>query len=180
MTLGQYNSRAVGTFSSRQEAEDALNELQRSGFSMDRVSVIARDTDQRDEMAGASVNKQSGAQAREGAGSGAVAGTTLGGIGGLLVGLGTLTIPGVGPFLAAGTIATTFAGAGIGAASGGLIGALTNLGISKDRAKTYSERVSQGGQLVIVDGREDEIRRAESILNNRGIQDWGVYNSPNY
>lgn len=128
MAFGQ-QKRAVGTFSTRQEAEDALNTLRDSGFPMDKVSVLAKDADRGDKIGGAEVTDRGSNEAPEGAGIGAVAGTALGGVGGLLVGLEALVIPGVGPFLAAGTIATTLAGAGIGAAAGSIVGGLTGLGI---------------------------------------------------
>lgn len=51
-------------------------------------------------------------------------------------------------------------------------------GIPEDQAKFYQDRVSQGDYLVIVEGTEPEIARAEAILNNRGIQQWGVYDAP--
>lgn len=173
--------RAVGTFPNRRAAEDALNRLRDSGFVMDRVSILAKDTDRNEQIGGANVRDRSEMtdrgdnESQEGAGIGAVAGTVLGGIGGLLVGLEALIIPGVGPFLAAGTIATTLAGAGIGAAAGSLVGALTGLGIPEEEARAYSERVSQGDYLVIVDGTDDEINRAASILRDQGIRDWAVY-----
>lgn len=179
MALGQQR-RAVGVFSSRQDAEDALKALRNSGFPIERVSVIARNAGQQDSIAGANVTDTVGSKADEGAGTGAVTGTVLGGLGGLLVGAGALAIPGIGPVIAAGTIATTLAttalGAGLGAASGSLVGALSGLGIAEDRAQVYSDRVSQGDYLVIVDGTDEEVRLAESILSNRGIQDWGIYN----
>lgn len=84
---------------------------------MDRVSILAQNTDS-NEIAGAQVKDRGDDESTKGAGIGAVTGSVLGGIGGLLVGLEALIIPGVGPFLAAGTIATTLAGASIGAASG--------------------------------------------------------------
>lgn len=178
MALGQHR-RAVGVFSRRQDAEHALNELRNSGFPMERVSVIARDVDRRDDMGGANVT-DAGREADEGAGAGAITGTVLGGLGGLLVGAGALAIPGIGPVIAAGTIGTTLAttalGAGLGAASGTLVGALSGLGIAEDRARAYSDRVSRGEYLVIVDGTDSEIRLAESILSSGGIQDWGIYN----
>jgi uncharacterized membrane protein len=184
MVAGQHKRRAVGVFSTRQEAEEALIDLKNSGFSMDTVSVIARDADRQDELAGASMSDRVMNEADEGAATGAVTGTALGGFAGLLVGLGALAIPGAGPLIAAGTIgttlATTAAGAGIGAASGGLVGALAGLGIADERAKVYGDRVSQGGYLIIVDGTTEEIRLAESILHNRGIQEWGVYDSPTH
>jgi hypothetical protein len=173
-----HDRRAVGTFPNRQAAEDALNELRSSGFPMDKVSIIAKDADREGgQVAGMDVQDRGDTEAQEGAGIGAVAGTALGGLGGLLVGLEAILIPGVGPFLAAGTVATTLAGAGIGAASGSIIGALTGLGIPEEQAQVYSDRISQGGYLVIVDGSEADLQRAESILSNRGIQDWGIYDT---
>lgn len=174
--------RAVGVFNSRQAAESALTELRDSGFSMDRVSVIAKDLDQNDQLAGADVSDRVGNQAREGAGAGAVTGTALGGLGGLLVGLGALAIPGIGPIVLAGAgataLATTAAGAGIGAAAGGLVGGLVGLGVPEERARVYNERISRGDYLVMVDGTEAEIQRAATVLSRRGIQDWGIYNAP--
>ncbi|MCU0535773.1 MAG: general stress protein [Hydrococcus sp. Prado102] len=181
MVTQQYK-RAVGTFSSKREAQAALNELRNSGFAMDKISVLAKDTDRNEQVAGIGVTdrddiKDRGdTEAQEGAGIGATAGTVLGGAGGLLVGLEALIIPGVGPFLAAGTIATTLAGAGIGAAAGAIVGALTGLGIPEEDAKAYDQRISQGDYLVILEGTEAEIDRAGSILRNGGVRQWNVYN----
>ena len=181
-TLGTHNKRAVGVFSTRPEAEKALHTLNDSGFGMGQVSVIARDADSDRGIAGAEVKKQVGNKADEGASVGAVSGGALGGLTGLLVGLGTLAIPGVGPIMLAGAaataLATTAAGGAIGAATGGLLGGLAGLGIPEREAKAYHDRVDQGGYLVIVDGTEAEINRAESILNHGGIRDWAVYDIP--
>jgi hypothetical protein len=181
MALGSHK-RAVGVFSSRRDAEHALTELRDAGFSMAKISIIAKDGDRNDQIAGVETQKRVGNKADEGAASGAVTGTVLGGITGLLVGLGTLAIPGVGPILLAGevasTLATAAAGAGIGAAAGGLLGGLVGLGVPEERAKIYSDRVSGGDYLVIIDGSEEEMYRAESILQNRGIQEFGIYNAP--
>lgn len=181
MALGKHK-RAVGLFSSRREAESALTELKDAGFPMTRISIIAKDADREGDIAGVETQERVGNKADEGAKAGAVTGATLGGITGLLVGLGTLAIPGVGPVLLAGEIATTLAtaaaGAGIGAATGGLLGALVGLGIPEERARVYNDRVSRGDYLVIVEGTDDEIHRAESVLRNRGIQEFGIYNAP--
>jgi hypothetical protein len=40
----------------------------------------------------------------------------------------------------------------------------------------YNDRVNRGDYLVMVDGTEDEIRRAEAILRRHGIQDWEIFN----
>ncbi len=176
------NQRAVGVFPTRQTAEQALHELKDSGFSMDKVSVINKNADHNDDLAGAEVTDRVGNKADEGAGVGAVSGGALGGLTGLLVGLGTLAIPGVGPIMLAGAtataLATTAAGGAIGAAAGSLLGGLIGLGIPEAEAKHYNDRISQGGYLVIVDGTQDDIRRAEAVLSRRGIKDWAVYGAP--
>lgn len=181
-SIGARHRRSVGVFPNRQAAEQALHELRDSGFPMDRVSVVTRDADKHDEIAGADVRDRVGNKADEGATIGALSGGALGGITGLLVGLGTLAIPGVGPIMLAGatatTLATTLAGGAIGAVSGGLLGALIGLGIPEERARVYEDRIKRGGYLVIVDGTDDEISRAESILRRRGIEDYGVYDAP--
>ncbi|MBW4616038.1 MAG: histidine kinase [Desmonostoc vinosum HA7617-LM4] len=175
--------RAVGVFPHRRDAEQALHELRDSGFPMDRVSVIARDADRNDDIAGTQVREKVGDKADEGAKVGAISGGALGGLTGLLVGLGTLAIPGIGPIMLAGatatTLATTLAGAGIGAAAGSLIGALIGLGIPEERARVYNERVERGQYLVIIEGTDTEISRAEAILHRRGIEEFGVYDHPN-
>jgi hypothetical protein len=99
------------------------------------------------------------------------------------VGLGSLALPGIGPIIAAGSIATalvaTVASTGIeAAATSGLVKALADLGIPKEEARVYSDQLLQSHYLVIVDGTEDEMSRAESIFSAQGIQGWSVYNTP--
>jgi uncharacterized membrane protein len=146
MTIGQ-DRRGIGVFSTKQDAEFALNALRDSGFPMDKVSMIAKD-DGDESTRGTDLNKKPGHEVVKGAEVGAFTGTVLGLLAGLVVGVSTLTIPGIGTVVVAGTIletlATTLAGAGIGAASGSLVGALTGWGIPGDRAKVYSERLTQG------------------------------------
>jgi len=176
------NKRAVGVFSTRSEAEHALHELNNSGFPMNKISVIAKDADKQDDIAGVDVQDKVGNKADEGASAGALTGGVLGGATGLLVGLGALAIPGVGPIVLAGEVATalatTLAGGAIGAAAGGLIGALVGLGIPEGKARNYSDRVSRGHYLVMVDGSDTEIAKAEAILTGRGIEDFGIYDIP--
>lgn len=175
--------RAIGTFPTRTAAEQALHELRDSGYSMDRVSVVAQDSE-RGDIAGAGVSDRAGVgnKADDGAKAGALSGGALGGLTGLLVGIGALAIPGVGPIMLAGAaataLATTAAGTAIGAAAGTLLGGLIGLGVPEERARVYNDRVSAGEYLVMVDGTDAEISRAEAILNHRGIEEWGVYDIP--
>ena len=171
--------RAVGLFPSLQDTEYALNELDKSGFSMNKVSIIARKATQHDENVGTDISATALPEGAAIAEKGVVTGTLLGSIAGLLIGLGALEIPGFGPVIAAGTLgttlATTLAGAGIGAASGSFVGGLTGLSIDPEQDCVYSERVSRGEYLVIIDGTDAEISQAEPILNNRGIQNWAIF-----
>lgn len=179
-----HDRRAVGVFRTRAEAETALTELRAAGFEMNRVSVIAKDADREGSIADVDVDDKHsiGNKADDGAKAGAVTGGALGGLTGLLVGLGALAIPGIGPIVLAGAeataLATTLAGGAIGAAAGGLLGALVGLGIPEEKARVYNERVSRGEYLVIVDGSDAEIHRAQEILHYHGIEEYGVYDIP--
>jgi uncharacterized membrane protein len=83
-----------------------------------------------------------------------------------------VAIPGIGPVLAGGwlvaTVAGALAGAGIGAAAGGLIGVLTDAGIPKSDAHVYAEGVRRGGALVSVRVPEERVDAAEEILAEAG------------
>ncbi len=96
------------------------------------------------------------------AGRGAVAGGVIGGAAGLIASLAGLTVPGIGPLVAAGPIAAALAGAGVGAVAGGLIGGLRQVGVSDADAESYAEAVRRGGALVIV--RADDTR-AEGVAD---------------
>jgi uncharacterized protein (TIGR02271 family) len=174
--------RAIGVFPTRRAAEQALHELRDSGFTMEHVSVVAQDAKDHDTIAGTHVSDHAENKADDGAKLGAVSGGALGGLTGLLVGLGALAIPGVGPIMLAGAaataLATTAAGGAIGAAAGSLLGGLVGMGIPEEQANVYNDRVSGGDYLVMVDGTDAEISRAEAILSHRGIQEWGIYDIP--
>jgi hypothetical protein len=178
--------RSVGIFSSHQAAENALNELRDDGFAMSQVSVIAQNAErleQSNRIGETQVQDLTDANhGEEGAKTGAATGGVLGGLSGLLVGLGTLAIPGVGPVMLAGAtataIATTLTGGAIGAAAGSLVGGLIGLGIPEERAQAYHDHVVRGNYLVIVDGSDADILRAETILKGRGIREWEVYTAP--
>jgi hypothetical protein len=92
-------------------------------------------------------------------------------LGGLLVGLGALAIPGVGPLIAAGPIATTLLGAGVGAAAGGLLGALVDVGVPEDEANYYAEGVRRGGVLVSVGAEDAMVDRVINILERHNAVD---------
>lgn len=175
MAVGRIQ-RAVGIFSSRRDAEHALTELRDAGFDMNKVSVIVKNADANDQIGGAGVSDRKEEQVEGGTTAGATAGAVTGGMIGLVGGLSLLAIPGVGPVAEVGVVlANTLLGGAIGAAGGAIVGALIGWGVPEDRAKYYDERVSQGDYMVIVEGTAEEILRAESVLDSRGVLDWGIY-----
>jgi len=184
MNMAQHK-RAIGTFSNHADAEAALLELRDSGFPMSMVSVIGQDADRMTNLGGAHGTENvadltPSNKASAGATTGAAAGGAVGGLTGLLVGLGMVAIPGVGPIMLAGAgataLATSLTGGAIGAATGGIAGGLVGLGIPENRARAYSDRLDQGDYLVMIDGSDAEVQRAQTILSHRGISDWGIYN----
>jgi len=54
---------------------------------------------------------------------------------------------------------------------------LVGLGIPENQARTYSDRLNRGDYIVIVDGTDDEIRRAQTILKRYGIQDFDTFDA---
>jgi hypothetical protein len=160
----------VGLFDYYQDAERAVSELNARGFTSADISVAARDTTLQQRVVG-----DKDAAVAESAGAGAVGGAAVGGLAGLLVGLGAIAIPGIGPVIAAGTLATalgtTAAGAGIGAAAGGLIGALVGLGIPEEDAHFYAEGVKRGGVLVTVRTGDERAPEALNIMRQFNATD---------
>jgi hypothetical protein len=111
-------------------------------------------------------------KAPEGAAAGAGTGAVLGGALGLLAGIGALSIPGVGPLIAAGPIMAGLAGLGFGGAVGGFTGALIGMGIPEYEAKRYEGRIKNGGILLSVHcDTSDQIKRAKEVMKNTGAED---------
>ena len=156
-----------GLYPSVDRAESAVDAFVSSGFSNNDVSVLMADNQGSKDFAHEKQTK-----APEGTTTGVAAGGTIGGTLGLLAGIGTLAIPGVGPFIAAGPIMGALAGLGVGGAVGGLIGALVGLGIPEYEAKRYEGRLKEGGVLLSVHcDTSDQISRAKEILKRTGAND---------
>jgi hypothetical protein len=151
--MAQTVSRLYDSYS---QAQAAVDNLQRAGFSSSEVSLVSRyrddDTLVDDDASGAA--------------TGAATGAAIGGGGGLLAALGVIAIPGIGPLVAAGVLATTLVGAAGGAAVGGLMGALTDAGVSEEDAQVYSEGVRRGSSLVTVTTTEGRVSEAQAILDS--------------
>jgi uncharacterized membrane protein len=141
-----HNHKVVGVFDTEHEAVSAIEDLKMEGLAAEEISVLAHNKNDFDYVA-----EETGTKAPEGLAVGATTGGMLGGVTGLLVGLGALAIPGIGPFLGAGPIAAALTGVVVGAGAGGLVGGLIGLGIPKDEAEQYESFLKEGYILLLVD-----------------------------
>jgi len=165
-------------FDTYRDAAEAVRRLESAGTPHADISIVSNDPANRDRLSDApattAIGRRSDAtgagatDAATGAGTGASLGAMLGGGAGLLAGLGMLAIPGLGPVVAAGWLASTLVGAGAGAATGGLVGALTGAGIDEADAHTYAEGIRRGGTLVTVRAEEAQANRVIDILDDEG------------
>ncbi|HET9532993.1 MAG TPA: hypothetical protein VFQ92_21740 [Blastocatellia bacterium] len=154
----------TGLFSSRANAERAVEDLVHYGWSRDDISLLMSDATRGREFGLAMATK-----APEGAAAGATIGGVIGAIAAGLVALGIVALPGIG-LVAAGPIVATLAGLGAGAAAGGLTGALIGLGIPEHEAKFFNEEIERGGILVGVYSHADRADQARKIMDAAGAE----------
>ncbi|TQF35080.1 membrane protein [Bradyrhizobium sp. UNPF46] len=153
------------------DAERAVTRLEAAGVPHSDISIVANNSDNWYGSRSGKVDRdRDGVDDRaEGAGTGAGIGAGLGGAAGLLAGLGLLAIPGLGPVVAAGWLASMAVGAAAGAATGGIIGALTEAGVSREDASRYAEGVRRGGTLVTARVPDQDRARLDALLNERAV-----------
>src|SRR5664280_935712 len=132
MHMAGKNTAAFGIYSNRVQVEQGIDSLLAARFRNEDISVLFPDNEGTKDFA-----HQKNTKAPEGATAGVGAGGAIGGTLGLLVGIGVLAIPGLGPFIAAGPIMAALAGMGVGGAVGGLVGALVGMGIPEYEAIRY-------------------------------------------
>jgi len=135
-------STVVGVFRDRDKAERAVEELHRLGFRDDQIGFMMRGA----EGTTVEATDDNGNRAGEAATGGIVTGGLIGGA----LAAASLLIPGVGPVLAGGILATIIGGAAAGGAVGGLLGMLVGSGIPDDEAHYYESEFNEGRILVTV------------------------------
>jgi len=165
-------ARVTAVFDDQTKAEESVSELRRLGVTDTELSFVARSEDEA-VAAGASPDT-AGKRAAKGAAVGAGAG--------LLFGLAALAIPGIGPFITAGGLATALgttggalaSGAIVGGTSGAIAGGLSRAGYTKEESEFYGPSVERGGVLVAVES-EGVVSPEEAleIMERHGGQTYG-------
>jgi uncharacterized membrane protein len=160
-----------GLFERYEDASRALDRLNEMGYGRDHISVVAPENMVKDKLTGDFGGAEDTAK------SGAV----IGGLAGLLVGVGIILVPGVGPILGAGALATalgsTAVGAGVGAAAGGLRGALAEMGVPEAEANAYEKGVQNGGILVTVIAEGEHVQEVKETFKGYNAVDLGIRRS---
>jgi hypothetical protein len=165
-------TRVTAVFDDRAQAERAVSDLRRLGWEDKNLSFVARSED--DAVEAGAAPDTVGKRAAKGAAVGAGAG--------LLFGLAALAIPGLGPFITAGGLASALgatggalaSGAIVGATSGAIAGALTKAGYSKEESDFYGPAVERGGVLIAVEAEDvGSASEAGEILAQHGGRTYG-------
>jgi hypothetical protein len=154
----------VAVFDDRGDAELAARALREQGFTDDRIGYAWRGE--------TGTRRQEGTKAAKMAAAGGGSGVVLGGV----IGAGAaLLIPGVGPVVSGGLLASALASAATGAITGavvgGVSGALVGLGIPEHEAKFYDDRFNEGRTLLTVRA-DDRYDDAADLLRSRGGYDY--------
>lgn len=165
-------------------ADRILLDVQSHGFRTDDCSVLFADRqgkiqrtegeDYRSERAykKGTLGTEKHTKASEGAAAGGTAGGIIGGTIGLLAGIGSLAIPGLGAFIAAGPLMAALSGSAIGGALGLTVGALVGLGLPEYEAKKYENALEKGHVLICVHAaNSDQVEKIKEIFTKEGAKD---------
>ena len=149
------------------QAETIVASLKQAGFEPNEISVLFPDKSGTRDFAHEKDTKMP-----EGATAGGATGMGVGAVLGWLAGIGSLAIPGVGPFIAAGPIMAALGGAAVGGATGGIIGGLVGMGIPEYEAKLYDGKIRGGNALISVHtDNSEQIKTAKKIYEDAGAAD---------
>jgi hypothetical protein len=156
------NHSAIAVYTTHAAAEEAVKELQRSGFEMRKLSIIGQDFHSTEHVVGFyNLDDRMKAWGKVGA--------FWGGVWGFFFGSALLLVPGLGPIAVAGPVVAWIVAALEGAVVvGGLsiVGAaLYNLGIPKDSILRYETALKTGRFVLIAHGSLFETNLAKEILN---------------
>jgi hypothetical protein len=152
----------VAIFDSHDRAEDAIRELQKSGFDMKKLSIIGKDFHAEENVVG---YYNAGDRMKYWGKLGAF----WGGFWGLLFGSAFFWVPGIGPLLVAGPLVASIVGALEGALmTGGLsaLGAgLVSMGIPKNSVLQYETQLKNDKLVLVAHGTAEEVAKAKDLLD---------------
>jgi uncharacterized membrane protein len=155
------NNIVVAVYAAHAEAEEAVKELQTSGFDMKKLSIVAKNPHAEEQVMGF---YSTGDRIKHWGKVGAF----WGGFWGMLFGAAFFAIPGLGPVMVAGPLVAWIVAAlenavvvgGISAIGAGLY----SVGIPKDSVLKYDVALKTDKFLLLVHGTAEEATRAHALL----------------
>ncbi|MFY7998224.1 MAG: general stress protein [Candidatus Kapaibacteriota bacterium] len=158
----QNETAMVALYDNHEQAENSVRQLQRSGYDMTKLSIVAKDYHTDENVVG---YYTVGDRMKKWGATGAF----WGGLWGILFGSAFFFIPGFGPLLIAGPLVSSLVGALEGAvALGGLSAlgaALASIGIPKNSILEYETEVKAGKFMLLAHGNEKDVENARQTLN---------------
>jgi hypothetical protein len=155
------NNVLVAVYNAHSQAEQAVKDLQKSGFDMKKLSIVGRNPHAEEHVVGF---YNTGDRIKHWGKAGAF----WGGIWGLLFGAAFFVIPGIGPVLVAGPLVAWIIGALEGAVIVGGVSAvgagLFSVGVPKDSVVQYDVALKADRFLLMVHGSADQAERAREII----------------
>lgn len=152
------------------QAQKIVASLRNSGFAEKNISILYSDHKQSfaEKVTDKIIDKvKVEGDAKDNAIKGATTGGIIGGTLGLLAGIGMITVPGIGPFIAAGPIMAILSGSAFGSSLGMVAGGLIGMGLSEDVARTYEKNLKEGRVLISVHVQnDDEENKVKDIFKN--------------
>ena len=148
----------IGIYGSHDEALNAVKELKKEGFPVEKLSLISKKEVTEDHIRVRS-NKPLEA-------IGITIGAVVGPVVGALMGAGLFTIPGLGFLFGAGILVGALAGLDFGIICGGLITIFTAMGIKKEYTIRSEEHLKDGKTILVAEGSEKEINRERDFLRH--------------
>jgi hypothetical protein len=156
------------------DANRVVLALEAVGVPPSETSVISNNSDtwySTPKTVGVIPKREDGARRQaDGKVEGAAIGAAIGATAATAASLVTmLAIPGVGAVVGAGWLAAVLGSMAIGGVTGGLLGALTNAGISEEDAQVFVEGVRRGGTLVVARVQQNDLPRIEAMMNQSAV-----------
>lgn len=164
----------VATYDTHQQAEEAVRELDRSGFAMKQLSIVGKGYHSEEHPVGFYTT---GDRMKSWGGFGLF----WGALWGMLLGAAFFWVPGIGPLGVAGPFVHILAGAGEGAALVGgasvLGAALVGIGVPKDSVIKYERSLQADKYLLIANGSTSEVEQARQIIARTDAMETAVYSA---
>jgi hypothetical protein len=170
------NNIAIAVYDTHTGAEQAVKELQASGFDMKKLSIAGKNPHAEEHVVGF---YNTGDRIKAWGKAGAGAGAFWGGIWGLLLGAAFFAIPGIGVVLTAGPLVAWIVGALEGAVVVGGIGAvgagLFSIGIPKDTVLNYEVAIKTDRYLLMAHGTAAEVAAAREIIKGTNPSEINIH-----